>query len=196
VGDGWRGDEDVRATLAVGLTALVLASCSGSKPQEYANKAWGFAITFPGQPKVTETAAKGAAPASVLAESHVGADDFAVNVIDARSATATPDQLLADAPKVIASGMGVDVGAVTYAATDDVTGRQVRLDSDGKPVVLLRIFYAGGRLYEISANSAKGVADPAVSAFLGSFRLLEPPAPAAPSANSAAASNAAANANP
>jgi hypothetical protein len=183
----------VRGTIAVGLAVLALASCSAPKPATFVFKQWGFSVALPGPPKITQTPAKGAAGASTLVESHVGDDDFAVNVIDARGATATPDQMLADAPKAIASGMGVDVGAVTNVATDNVTGREVRLDDSGRPVVLLRIFYAGGRLYEISANSSKGIDDSSVGAFLNSFHLLEPPPAAAPAPSANSASNAATN---
>jgi hypothetical protein len=167
-------------TLAmVALAGLALAACSKPKPKEYDYPAWNFGASFEGAPKVTDTPASkdGTSPHNLLVESNVGGHDFSVNVTDASSASTTPDEMLNATPDALAKGMGIDVGATTYAATGTVMGREVRFDKEGKPVMLMRVFVAGNYLYEISANSTKGVTDPASKAFLTSFHLITPPPP-------------------
>ncbi len=181
--------------VAAGLALVgMMAACGAPTPKEHAYPAWNFAISLAGTPKETPTKANGPQPASFLVVSSAGGHDYSVNVIDASSATVPPDELLRSAPAAIASSMGVDEGPATYAATGDVTGREVLFEKNGKPAMLDRFFVAGGKLYEISSTVPAGAADPAAKAFLDSFRLLTPPPPAAPPAASNAASNATSNA--
>ncbi len=178
------------ATAALGLASLALAACSHPTPTPYANQGWNFAVTFQAPPKVTETKASAAGPASLLVEANGAGHDFAVNVLDASGSTSTPDQILSSAPATVAQAMTTDVGQTTYVATDGVTGREVRFDKDSKPALLMRIFVSGGRVYEVSADVPKGVDDPTVKGFLDSFHLLNPPPPPAPVPTSAPAANA------
>ena len=92
------------------------------------------------------------------------------------------------------------MGPRTYAAVGRINGREVRFDKDGKPVMLMRFFFASDKFYEVNAYSSKGLTDPRVKAFLNSFRLLQgpgagkakPPAVGtAPAANAAPTANAA-----
>lgn len=181
------------AIVMLAAIGLALTACAPPPPKEYAYPAWNFAASFRGPPKVTETkaSADGSTPHSLLVESNVGGDDFAVNVTDASAATSTADQMLDATPQALAKSMGVDVGATVYAATGQVTGREVRFDKGGEPVMLMRVFVAGNFLYEVSANSAKGVTDPNVRVFLDSFHLLSaPPAAPVPAANATNSSGA------
>jgi hypothetical protein len=178
------------AAVVLGLVTAAAAACSGPapKPTPYANTAWGFGATFQAPPKVSETAASATTAHSILVEANAGGDDFMVNVIDATTATADPDTILNNDPQVRAQAMDVDVGSVTNTTVGDINGHEARFDKDGKPVMLMRVFYINGRLYEVSANSEKGPTDPAVKAFLDSFHLVasgDAPPDADASANAA-----------
>ncbi|HEY3799493.1 MAG TPA: hypothetical protein VGL58_14165 [Caulobacteraceae bacterium] len=178
------------ATLTA-LSAAALAACSHPTPTPYTNTDWGFSATFQAPPKVTETKASATASHSLLVDSSAFGDDFSVNVVDAGGPTSSADQVLNAAPNALSQSMGIDVGAVTYVATQGVTGREVRFDRSERPVMLMRIYFAGGKLYEVSADAAKGVTDPAAKAFLDSFKLTNPPPPPLPEpAANAADSNA------
>ena len=130
--------------VAAGLAIVALASCSKPTFKEYAYPDLNFAATFQAPPKVTVTpAAKdGATPASTLVDSDAFGLDFAVNVIDASSATESTDEMLDAAPDAVAQARSMDVGPRTYAAVGRINGREVRFDKDGKPVMLMRFFFA------------------------------------------------------
>jgi len=188
--------------VAAGLAIFALGSCSKPTFKEYYYPDLNFAATFQAPPKVTVTpAAKdGATPASTLVDSDAFGLDFAVNVIDASSATESTDEMLDAAPDAVAQARSMDVGPRTYAAVGRINGREVRFDKDGKPVMLMRFFFASDKFYEVNAYSSKGLTDPRVKAFLNSFRLLQgpgagkakPPAVGtAPAANAAPTANAA-----
>ncbi|MBV9994809.1 MAG: hypothetical protein JO127_06315 [Caulobacteraceae bacterium] len=187
------------ATIGLVLALLLVASCSKPTPKEYAYPAWGFAATFPDKPKTTETpgAADGSRPPSFLAHaSQPGGYDFAVNVADASNATTTKDEMLDAAPQAMADSLQLDVGAITDAKLGTREGKQVRFDKGGKPVMLMRMFFAYQKFYEVSATIPKGLGDPVSLSFLNSFHLTShfggggAPGGAAP-ANAAAAANAA-----
>ena len=189
--------------LASGLAAAALtalAACGGAQtptPTPYANPDWGFGATFPGKPTVTETQASATSAHSLLVEANVGGDDFAINVIDASTAEGMPSEILDRAQKVLADSQQLDVGANNPVPLGAITGREVRFDKDGKPVMLSRLFMINGELYEVNATSQKGVTDPSVKAFLDSFHLVAGPTPpATPAANAPAANAPAANAAP
>jgi hypothetical protein len=119
-----------------------------------------------------------------------------VNVTDASQATATGDDMLNNAPAAVGNAQGLDVGATRNVSLGGRTGREVRFDKDGKPVMLMRLFFAFPNFYEVSATAPAGAADPDAIAFLNSFHLLHKagggPAPATP-ANAAPANAAPAN---
>jgi hypothetical protein len=186
------------ATAVVGIALAAVAACSPPpKPQAYVNSAWGFGATFPAPPKITETQASATEAHSLLVEANTDGRDFAVNVLDATGAEGAPSEILDRAQQVLAQSQQLDVGKTGSVMMGDITGREVRFDKDGSPVMLARLFMINGRLYEVNANSAKGPTDPAVKAFLDSFHLVATgdappnadvsPADAAPPANAAPA---------
>jgi hypothetical protein len=182
------------AIVVLGLALAAAAACSQPpKPTAYANPQWGFGATFPGPPKVTETAASATQAHSVLVEANVDGRDFAVNVLDATGAEGAPSEILDRAQQVLAQSQELDVGSNTPVTLGDITGREVRFDKDGNPVMLARLFMINGRLYEVNANSAKGTTDPAVKAFLDSFHLVASPDSGAPAASAPVNSPAPAN---
>ena len=186
--------------VAAGLAIVALASCSKPTFKEYAYPDLNFAATFQAPPKVTASpAAKdGSTPASTLVDSDAFGLDFAVNVIDASSATESTDEMLDAAPDAVAQARGMDVGPRANTAVGRINGREVRFDKDGKPVMLMRFFFASDKFYEVNAYSSKGLADPRVKAFLNSFRLLQGPGAEKakpPAANAAPAANVAPGAN-
>jgi hypothetical protein len=180
------------------VVALVAAGCSSKPtPKEYAYPDWRFAATFPAKPKTTETpaSADGSTPHSFLAQASAdGGYDYAVNVIDASSASTTKDEMLASAPQAVADSTQLDVGAVSDVALGTRSGKQVVFEKDGKPVMLMRFFFAYQRFYEVSATIPQNAAtDPKSLAFLSSFHLtgLSGARPAPPAGNSAAPGNSA-----
>lgn len=175
-----------RHLAAAGLV-LGLAACQPPL-KEYAYPAWGFAASFPASPKVTDqpASADGTSPHSLIVETTVAGRDFAATAADASASDKTPDQILADAPPLVAKGLGGEVTSTTYVATGGVTGREVRFSKDGKPFMVMREYVAQGHLYEIGATSILSLDDPAVKAFLNSFKLI----PVSPAANAAPAANA------
>jgi len=181
------------ATVALSLALLAAAACSKPTPKEQAYPAWNFAASFTGEPKATDTKAAGGQPASLLVVSSSGGHDFSVYAMDTSGATVPPDQILANAPQALSNSQDIDLGPVTYVATDGVTGREVLFTKNDKPAIIVRFFVTGGKLYEVNASVPAGVSDPAAKAFLDSFHLLTPPPPPA-AANAAPAANAAANA--
>ena len=172
----------ITTLIAAGFAAIVLSSCAKPTFKEYAYPQLNFAATFQAPPKVTATPASkdGSTPASTLVDSDAFGLDFAVNVIDASSATESTDEMLDAAPDAVAQARGMDVGPRSHAAVGRINGREVRFDKDGKPVMLMRFFFASDKFYEVNAYSSKGLADPKVKAFLDSFRLLEGPGAAKP----------------
>jgi len=182
------------ATAVLALALVAVAACSAPpKPTAYVNAQWGFGVTFPGPPKVTETAASATQAHSVLAEANVDGRDFAVNVIDATGADGAPSEILDRAQAVLAQSQGLDVGTTAVVTLGDIPGREVRFDKDGSPAMLARLFMINSRLYEVNANSAKGPTDPAVKTFLDSFHLVA--TPDAPSDSDVSSANAAAPTN-
>src|SRR5215469_2168019 len=174
--------------------AAALSACSQPQFKEYVYPDLNFAATFQAPPKVTATPA---------ASDGFGLE-FAVNVIDASRATESTDEMLDAAPDAVAQARSMDVGPRTNITIGHINGREVRFDKDGKPVMLMRFFFASDKFYEINAYSSKGPTDPRVKAFLDSFRLLQGPGAAKPApattdgsaaANAAPATNAAAAAN-
>jgi hypothetical protein len=173
------------------LIALAACGAPAPKPTPYTNADWGFGATFPGAPKVTTTAASATQAHSLLVRAVVGDEDMAVNVIDATGAEGMPSEILDRAQSVIADDQQLDVGAnspTPLGASSSIVGREVRFDKDGKPVMLSHLFMINGKLYEVNATSAKGVADPWVKQFLDSFHLVASPSD---TAGAAAPANAA-----
>ena len=160
------------AAAALGLALLGLGACTPPM-KEYAYPAWGFAAAFQSDPVVTDepASADGSRPHTLLVEASSGGRDFAVTATDASQASNSPDEMLSQAPQLVANSMGGTVDTTTYVATGAVVGREVRINKAGKPMMVLRVFVSNGRLYQVGAASVLGLGDPAVKTFLDSFRL-------------------------
>jgi len=63
-------------------------------------------------------------------------------------------------------------------------GREITIDKDGQPILTLRIYLVGNRIYQLAASTDSG---PAAKAFLDSFTILAgaPASTAAPGATNA-----------
>jgi hypothetical protein len=178
--------------VSVALAAfLLLAACNPLRPptKEYTYPAWGFRASFPSAPEETPKpgTADGSQPNADLIEATAGGRDFAVWVADVSKTNMSIDDLASNAADHVSKGLGADVGVRTYTATGDgVDGREFQLTKDGKWVVTMRVFLAGGKFYEVIAKSALGKDDPALKDFLISFHTLG----GAPAATNAPATNA------
>ena len=163
---------------------LLLGACNLLDPpaKEYSYPAWGFRASFLSPP--TETAKPGtpdgSQPDADLVETVGGGRDFAVWVADVSKSNMSLDDLASNAADHVSKGLGADIGIRTYAATGDgVMGREFQLTKNGKWVVTMRVFLAGGKFYEVIGKSDFGKDDPALQHFLVTFHTLGG-APAAP----------------
>jgi hypothetical protein len=167
----------MRIFRTVVLTVAMSAAwaCTPVPPlKEYAYPSWGFAVSFRGPPKVTDSpaASDGSTVHTLLVESSLAGRDDLVNVIDGSGSTKSEDQALSDAPATLAGSVGGTLGPITYAATGKTIGREFLLSRQGGAPARVRIFVANKHLYEIIAQSSLGPDDPETTSFLASFRLL------------------------
>jgi hypothetical protein len=178
---------------AVVLTALVLSACRPAHlpVKEYVYPAWGFKASFQTAPVTKDEPGAGSSPHNFLAEAHTHDYDFVVTAFDAPDGRPDLDTFADGVGPSLAKAMGGEAQVKTYVATfENLMGRQIQIDKDGKPFATMRVFQTGGRLYEVLAVSNLGPSDPAVDDFLYSFHAIDPSgavtngiAPAAPAAN-------------
>jgi hypothetical protein len=155
----------------IGLLSLALAACGGPGPKPYTNAAWGFGVTFQGDPKVTETAATPGNPKSFSAEAKAGGRDYVVSVTDATVSGKTPDQLLAQAPQATADGEGGTLLPPTAVSVGGVSGREFVINRPNLPVERDRIFVSNGRFYQLVTQSPYGPKDSETTKFFDSFHF-------------------------
>jgi hypothetical protein len=183
----------MRTRLTIALAFVALCACKPAPPmKEYAYPAWGFAASFWAPPQVTETPAAPGQPHSLMLESKQAGRDFVVSVGEGVRPGVTIDQIGPGFARRAAKNMGGELGPETYASTAQrVLGREYAIIKDGKPYATIRAYLANDRFYETGAQSVLGPDDPAVKAFLDSFRITSaPPAvPPPPPANDVAATN-------
>jgi hypothetical protein len=160
----------------LGAALVALAACSPPPAplKEYTYPAWGFAVSFPAAPKVTDVpaSADGAQPHHLQIETPLPGYDFLVSVADGSASTKTDDEVLNQVPDVVAKSAGGTVTSQTYVATGKVVGRDVLIDKPGQATLRMRVYVSNKNLYQVAAQSARGPKDPQVEAFLDSFRLL------------------------
>ena len=154
---------------------LALSACAQPPAlKEYAYPAWGFAVSFREAPKATDSpaSADGTSAHTLTIESTLAGRDNVVNVIDGTGSTRSDDQVLSDAPAILAQSAKATLGPVTYVATGKIVGREFRLERPGQPAARASIFVTNKHLYELISASSLGPDDPETAAFLDSFRLL------------------------
>jgi hypothetical protein len=187
------------ATAAV-LTAFAIVACRPAhlRVKEYVYPAWGFKASFQTPPETKEepAAADGSTLHNFLAEAHTHNHDFFVAAFDVRRDNPGVDAFADSVGPAFAKAIGGEAEGHTYVATfEDLMGREIPIDKDGKPFATMRVFQAGGRYYEVVAVSNYGPSDPAVNDFLYSFHAIDAKGavtndiePAAPAANAASPS--------
>lgn len=156
------------AALLVTLTACVPGPAA--KWTTLKEPAWGFAVDFPGPPKVVDNPPSAADNNvhSLLAQIKRDDVQLGVSVFDAAHSDKSPDQLLSG----MAQAMGKDAKLTqTYVAVGKVVGRDMQIESPGQPIVRMRVFVADHKLYEVIGASVRGPTDPTLVRFLDSFRL-------------------------
>jgi hypothetical protein len=162
-------------TAPIALMALMmLAACAPNAPKAYDYTDWGFGVTFPHPPKLTDipASADGARSHEFRTEMTEDGHDFTVDVTDGTGTNQTDAQVLAAAPQAIADSFGASFSGETDVATGGVPGKQIHIDREGEQTLVIRIFVANHRVYQVAAQSEHGVADPAATTFLNSFHLL------------------------
>jgi hypothetical protein len=165
------------AAMAI-LAALTLAACGPAhlRVKAYAYPAWGFKASFQRPPEIKEepAAADGSTPHNFLAEAHTHNHDFFVAAFDAPGDNKGVDAFADSVGPAFAKAVGGEARGTTYVATfEDLMGREIPIDKDGKPFATMRVFQAGGRYYEVGAVSNYGPSDPAVNDFLYSFHAID-----------------------
>jgi hypothetical protein len=165
----------VRRSLSISLAAAVLALAACRPPaaqiKRYDYPAWGFRISFPAPPQVTDKPAQpDGTPHSLLLEADGGGRDFAIDANDAPGETRSIDTLSDGVAQLMTADIPAKPTIKTYAATaEGLMGREFELEENGRPMARVRVFLAGGRFYTLVAKSVFGVDDPAVDDFLTSF---------------------------
>jgi hypothetical protein len=157
------------AALVSALSAL--AACSQPAWKPYQNAAWGFGVSFRGDPKVTETPASPGSLKSLQAEAKSGGRDYVISVTDATASGKTPDQLLAQAPQATADGEGGTLTSTANVQSGGLAGREFVVTRQGQPLERDRIFVSGGRFYQLVTQSPYGAKDKETQTFLESFHL-------------------------
>ena len=130
---------------------LLLGACEldePARPRNTRTRPGVFRASFLTPP--TETAKPGTPdgtqPDADLVEAVGGGRDFAVWVADVSKSNLSLDDLASNAADHVSKGIGANIGIQTYAATGDgVMGREYQLTKNGKSVVTLRVFLAGGK---------------------------------------------------
>ena len=168
------------ALLAAGAVIAALGACNASPPKEYAYPAWGFAVSFWSPPKVAEQSPAPGQPHSLMLNTEGVGREFGVLVEEGVRPDVTIDQIGPFFARNTAQPMDGDVGPMTNVSTaQGAPGREFAVTQYGRPLATIRTFLAHDRFYEIVAKSEVGPGDPAVKAFLGSFRITAAP-PAVP----------------
>jgi hypothetical protein len=178
-----------RPGFAAGLMALGLASCAPAPMRDYAYPVWGFSASYPAPPKLTDTpaAADGSSARTFVAETVSGGRDFGVSVNDATGSTKDIDALTDALIPMMTKGFDAVAGAKAYAATaEGALGREVLFSKNGRPYMDVRMFLANDRFYVVTASSNFGMDDPALKAFMASFRITGAEPSAANTASNAA----------
>lgn len=156
------------------LALFTLAACAPKGPRAYDYTDWGFGATFPDPPKLTDipASANGSRFHEFRTETTQDGHDFTVDVTDGSGATQTDAQVLAIAPQAIADSFGGTLSAERDVAAAGVPGKEIHVDREGEQTLVIRLFAANHKLYQVAAQSERGTGDPAAIAFLNSFHLL------------------------
>jgi hypothetical protein len=146
--------------------------------KEYDYPAYGFAVSFPAPPQETDQPSDGKVGEKLILESTAsGGRDFVVESFDlGRYFAFAGDSELNKARQGAADKIGATASSDTPITMGAYSGHEYQLSKDGKPVMVLREFLIGSKVYILGAASGSGVTDPAIAAYFGSFRVLPPPA--------------------
>jgi hypothetical protein len=157
--------------LALSLSSL--AACSHPW-KEYTYPAWGFAVSFQSAPEVVDTPAsvKDGTAHTFKVRAIQGGRDLVVEVTDAAKSDKTPDQMLTEIPQQFISDSNGTVSGHADVTSGKVAGKDVTIDRGNDPTERMRLFVANHKVYQIITQSSEGAADPIVTKFLDSFRLL------------------------
>jgi len=154
------------------LSLLALAACSKPQWKEYDNPAWGFGVSFQGQPTITETPASATVPHSVQAELSQDGIDLVVIAIDSQAAGKSDQDLLADIPDEMVRGSGGTVKALVNTNLGTLVGRDITIDHGSDPTERARVFVLHGRVYQVITQTPQDGDATVAPKFLDSFHLL------------------------
>jgi hypothetical protein len=162
-------------TASIALLALMaLAACAPKAPKAYDYTDWGFGVTFPHPPKLTDipASADGARQHEFRAEMTEDGHDFTADVTDGTGTNQTDAQVLAVAPQAIADSFGGGLSDERDVSSGAVPGKEIHVNREGESTLVIRLYAANHKLYQVAAQSEHGVSDPAAITFLNSFHLL------------------------
>jgi hypothetical protein len=153
------------------LALLALTACS-QPPKEYDYPAWGFGVTFPAPPTVTETAASATSPHSFQAEAQQEGVDLVVIAMDSQALGKSDQDLLAAVPDEMVRGSGGTVKSQVDATAGKLAGREITIDHGANPTERARVFVLNGRVYQVITQTPADADAAAATKFLDSFHLL------------------------
>jgi hypothetical protein len=165
----------MRTTNRLAMLALMaLAACAPKGPKAYDYTDWGFGVSFPDPPKMTDipAAADGSRPHEFRTEMTENGHDFTVDVTDGTGTNQTDAQVLDAAPQALADAFGGNLTSQTNITQGALTGKEIAIDREGESTLVIRLFAVNHKLYQVAAQSQQGVKDPAQKTFLDSFHLL------------------------
>jgi hypothetical protein len=164
----------MRVITAAALTLLLfaLAACSRPTWKEYDYPAWGFAVSFKGQPSVTDSPASAKGPRSFQVELVQNGVDLVVEAIDASNSDKSDQQLLANIPDEMVQSSEGTVTSSANVAIGNVIGRDITIDRGRDPTERARVFVVNRRVYQVITQSPQGSDQSDVVPFLNSFHLL------------------------
>ena len=154
------------------LSLLALSACSKPQPKEYDYPAWGFGVSFPGAPTVTETPASATAPHSMQAEATQDGVDLVAIAMDSQAAGKSDQDLLAAVPDEMVRGSGGTVKALVKATSGTLVGSDITIDHGADPTERARVFVLNGRVYQVITQTPQDADATTATKFLDSFHLL------------------------
>lgn len=148
-----------------------------TKPETVVDDAGRFVATFPGavqrSSQLVDTSFGKLTQSLVYYDGGtiafmIGFNDYPANSV---SQSGGPEKVCENASDGVVKSLKGTLRTASSCKTGDVTGREIVFDAPTNDVDRARFFVVGDRLYQILYIGPSGETDPAVTAFLDSFRL-------------------------
>lgn len=148
-----------------------------TKPETVVDDAGRFVATFPGavqrSSQLVDTSYGKLTQSLVYYDGGdiafmIGFNDYPAGSV---SQSGGPEKVCENASDGVVKSLKGTLRTASSCKTGDITGREITFDAPTNDVDRARFFVVGDRLYQILYIGPSGETDPAVTAFLDSFRL-------------------------